>query len=73
MEFIKNIKMSNQERKDKELKERANSLFQVAEHNGELWITVNNCPVMPTSFLCIDALEAIQKMRELYIQERLSI
>lgn len=71
MELFKNIKMNNQERKEKELVGRASQIFQVQEHRGELWLTVNDNPIIPASFLKDDVLEALTKVRELFIQERI--
>ena len=71
MKFLDNIKVNNQERKKKELFERANQIFQLQEHRGELWLTVNSNPIIPTSFLKGDALEALARVRELFIQERI--
>ena len=71
MELFKNIKMNNQERKKRELIERANQIFQLQEHRGELWFIVNNNPIMPVSMLKCDALETLARVRELFIQERI--
>lgn len=71
MELFKNIKSNNQERKEKELVGRASQIFQVQEHRGELWLTVNDNPIIPASFLKDDVLEALTKVRELFIQERI--
>ena len=54
--------------KKKEVIENANTLYQVCEFNGELWITYVGSLVCPCSMLKDDAVEAIRKMRELYIE-----
>ena len=71
MKLIENIKSSNQERKLKELNEKANTFFQVQEHKGELWLSFNGCPVMPTSFLKSEPLTALKEIRELFVKERM--
>lgn len=71
MKLIENIKNNNLERKMKELNERANTFFQVQEHKGELWLSFNGCPVMPTSFLKSDPLVALKEIRELFVKERM--
>lgn len=71
MKLIENIKNNNSERKTKELKENADRFFQIQEHKGELWLSFNGCPVMPTSFLKEDPLIALKEIRELYVQERM--
>ena len=42
-------------------KENADRFFQIQEHKGELWLSFNGCPVMPTSFLKEDPLIALKK------------
>lgn len=69
MNFIKDIKANNQERKCKELVERVNIIFQVQEHRGELWLTFNGNPIIPASFLKYDILETLGKIREFFINE----
>lgn len=71
MKLIENIKNNNLERKMKELNEKANMFFQVQEHKGELWLSFNGCPVMPTSFLKSDSLVALKEIRELFVKERM--
>lgn len=71
MKFFESIKINNQERKMKDLKENADRFFQVQEHKGELWLSFNGCPVMPTSFLKSDPLTALKEIRELFVQERI--
>lgn len=42
-------------------------LFQLSELNHELWITYNGAYVCPASMLNGDTIEALYKMRNLYI------
>ena len=49
-------------------KEIAPEIFQLKEYDGQLWFTYNGGLVCPCNMLSIDPVEAVNKMRELYIQ-----
>lgn len=51
------------------LKERAEFLYQLAEHNGELWLTYGGAPVIPTSLLNKDAIVVLQGLRDTYVSD----
>jgi len=72
MKILENLKNNNKARKVKEIEERAEELFQLQEHCGELWFSVNGWPIMPTSFFKSDPLSALKEIRELYIKERIT-
>ena len=55
-------------KKDENRRFAAENIYQVKEYGGELWITYNNGLVCPTSMLKVDPVEALKKMRELFIQ-----
>lgn len=57
-------------RKDrvKEATIAAESFFQIKEKGGELWLTYNGWLVCPCSMLKDTPVDAITKMRELYIE-----
>lgn len=57
-----------EEQRKKEALEAANNLYQVCEFENELWLTYNGNLVCPCSMLKDDAVEAVRKMRELYIE-----
>ena len=53
-----------------ENQETASVMFQITEHDGEIWITFNGNLVCPSSMLNLEPVEAIRKMRELYIKRK---
>ena len=48
---------------------RAAYLYQIAEHNGALWLTYGGAPVIPTSLLNKDAIVVLQELRETYVTD----
>ena len=50
--------------------ETASMMFQIMEYEGELWLTFNNCLVCPCSMLNDSPVEAVRKMRELYLKRK---
>lgn len=57
-----------EEERKAEAAETAADLYQVREYKGELWVTYNACLVCPCSMLKDEPVEAVKKMRELYIE-----
>ena len=47
--------------------EIAKELFQIREHNGELWLTYNANLVCPMAMFQMPDVEAIITMRDLYV------
>lgn len=47
---------------------KSKELFQLKESEGDVWITYDGNLVCPESMLNCDAVEAVKKMRELYIR-----
>lgn len=60
-----------EERKD-EIERMACDIFQVAESDGQLWLTFNGNLVCPCDMLTTDPVQAVAKMRELYVNRRCS-
>ena len=56
------------DRKARRDRDRAESLFQLKEHGGGLWLTYDGWLVCPCEMLRDDAVEAVMRMRELYVQ-----
>lgn len=56
------------EQKKAEAAETAAELYQVREYNGELWLTYSGNLVCPSSMLKDEPVEAVRKMRELYVE-----
>lgn len=61
---VRNYKM----RKECELRIRANMKYQISERDGELWLLFDNVYVCPCSMLKDAPVEAIEKMRTLYLK-----
>lgn len=55
------------ERKLKKSRERVQDEFQIAERDGEIWITFDGCYILPCSMLNMQPVEALLKIRELHI------
>lgn len=47
---------------------KANETYNVKIHGEELWLTCNGILVCPCSMLKDDPVEAVNKMRELYVK-----
>ena len=52
--------------------ESASMMFQIMEYEGELWLTFNNCLVCPCSMFNVSPVEAVRKMRELYLKRKVN-
>lgn len=52
----------------KERFEQASELFQLREYDRQIWLTFNGSLVCPSEMLSIEPVEAVRKMRELYIE-----
>ena len=50
-----------------EAAETSRSLYQLCEFNGEIWLTYGGNLVCPSSMLKDEPVEAVEKMRDLYI------
>lgn len=46
----------------------APEIYQLKEYDGQLWLTYQGGLVCPCSMLSVDPVEAVNKMRELYIE-----
>lgn len=62
------IQKRMQERKVKEVKERADELFQLCENDGELWLTYGGYLVIPASLLANDPITTLRQIRQYYIE-----
>ena len=68
MSIFEKFSHSQAEKKQLQIEEDANFYYQITEHDGELWITFNSSLVCPCSMLKEEPVEAIKKMRDLYIK-----
>ena len=67
MSIIERYKQSHAERNRRVVEDRAVGLYQLTEYGGELWLTFNGSLVCPCQMLNDEPVEAVKKMRELYI------
>jgi hypothetical protein len=58
-------------KREKELEERAEELFQLCEHEGEMWLTYDGYLVLPTRYINIDPILLVRQMRQAYINEEI--
>lgn len=52
----------------KRAEQNAQSIYQIREHNGELWLTYCDSLVCPCSMLNLEPVDALREMRGLYVQ-----
>lgn len=52
----------------RKVEQEAEETYQIKEYGGELWLTFNGCLVCPCSMLNQEPVEAIKRMRELYVK-----
>ena len=57
-------------KRKKELEERAEELFQLCEHEGEMWITFGGELIMPTRFIDGDPIQVLRQIRVAYIERK---
>lgn len=71
--FIRDLqdrkKKKQQARQQAHDEEVVRELFQICEHNGEIWFTYDGQPVIPESMLTESAIEVVKKLRKQYIEE----
>ena len=68
MSIFERYKQRQSEKVRRENEQKALDLYQLTEYNGEIWLTFNGCLVCPCSMLKDEAVDAVKKMRELYIK-----
>lgn len=49
---------------------QANEIFQIVEHNGDMWLTYEARLVMPCAMLKDTPIDALRKMRAYYIARK---
>ena len=54
-------------KREKELEESAEELYQMKEHEGEMWITFADDLIMPIKFIDGDPIQVLRKIRAAYI------
>lgn len=68
MSIFEKFNRSQAEKKRLQVEEDAACLYQICENEGEIWLTFNNILAFPCSMLKDEPVDAIKKMRELYIK-----
>ena len=62
--YRSNKKVSDHE----EVVKHSNNLYQLKENGGNIWITYDGNLVCPSEMLNVQPVEAVQKMREMFIE-----
>ena len=68
--LIQRWKEHQRVKREKELKERAEELFQLCEHEGEMWMTYNGYLVLPTRYINGDPIQVLRQIRAAYIERK---
>lgn len=67
-ELIEKQRSICQARKAKRLAEQAERIYQIREMNGQLWLTYDGCPVIPSTMLKTDIVATLNVIRNLYVE-----
>jgi hypothetical protein len=65
--LIQRLKEHLKAKRKEELKERAEELFQLCEHKGEMWMTYDGYLVLPPRYINLDPILLVRLMRQAYI------
>ena len=68
MNWLEEYRQKKAERKEREVRERAEILYQICEHDNALWLTYNDNLICPCSYLKEDAVVAVNVMRKMYVE-----
>ena len=68
--LIKRWKEYLKTKREKELEERAEELYQMKEHEGEMWITFDGELIMPTRFIDGDPIQVLRQIRAAYVERK---
>lgn len=68
MSIFERYKRNKREADHEEVIRTSQYIYQIKEHNGELWLTYDRNLVCPCSMLNMEPVDAIQEMRKLYIE-----
>ena len=68
MDYLRNYITKRRQSNAAKLEHIATEIFQIAEYEGQLWLTFNGYKVCPCSLLNEPPVEAVRKMRELYVK-----
>jgi len=68
MGIFKNYKENKRDKRKADVVKHSKDLYQLQEYNGEVWMTYDGHLVCPTTMLVDEAVVAIEKMRDMYIE-----
>lgn len=69
MSFFSGLYNRHKEKQQARDEEVVRELFQVCEHNGEIWLTFEGSPVIPESMLTQSAIETVHQLRKKYLED----
>lgn len=70
MNIIKTISEKIKAHDMKESMERVNEDYQIAERDGQLWLTFWGHPFIPQSMIKGDIVEALKEIRKMHVNDR---
>lgn len=65
--YWENSKTRRKANKERYIKERANDIYQITEHDGRLWFTYNGSLFCPCDMMKKELLDALAELRSSYI------
>ncbi len=68
MNIINQFRERMAEKRLSRITDNSDSLFQVCEHDGKLWVTYAGNLVLPCDMLNVEPIEALHTMRTLYTE-----
>lgn len=69
MEWYENLKRKYRVRMIQRYIDGSRQVYQIKEHDGELWITMNEALCIPCRMLNGEPIETLNKLRELYVEQ----
>lgn len=71
MNIIKKITEKIKKREMKKNTERVKEDYQIAERDGQLWLTFWGHPFIPQNFLKSDIVEVLNEIRKLHMEDKI--
>lgn len=68
MSILERYKLNKSEDDHNRVVRASQEIYQVKEYGGELWLTYNDNLVCPCSMLNTEPVDAVNRMRELFIK-----
>ena len=70
MSIFEGYKQRHAEKTRRENERKAEYVYQIEEHDGEIWLIYNGALVCPCSMLKAEPVDALKQMRELYVKRQ---